>query len=246
MIAASKERAVATCKVLSDHQIVRPPALTFRAPYCRGPTGLLNAQGRCADGTDTGLVGPEHRQERVGQDYGGRHQRYVKAVLYVEESLHIGAGVDVHIVVGPPGDKEPADREVRDPRPPRRAAQSPLQWCESEEQEGDTETERQRLQGSEEEEERKLSRSGLGADLGGGPDDGTQHHGRSRDEYGNGQHFHPSFHYECPPFAGRGEGLASEVCIFTRSPLCLACSRRVSADRFSSFPVDFSLCRVGL
>src|SRR5215203_4342277 len=203
---------------------VRPPdraAACAHLPRSLPPWshGLTDERaGRCADGTDTGLVWPEHRQERVGQDYGGRHQRYVKAVLDVEESLHIGAGMDVHIVVGPPGDKEPADREVRDPRPPRRAAQSPLQWCESEEQEGDTETERQRLEGSEEEEEGKLSRGGLGADLGGGPDDGTQHHGRSRDEYGNGQHFHPRFHCECPPFAGRGDWLASESCMFTRSP----------------------------
>jgi hypothetical protein len=43
------------------------------------------------------------------------------------------------------------------------------------------------------------------------------------------------------PFAGRGEGLASESCIFTRSPKCLASSGRVGVDRFSSFPVDFGL-----
>jgi hypothetical protein len=65
MIVASKERAAATCRVVSDHQIVQPPALTFRAPYRRGPTGLPNARGRRADGTDTGFVWPEHRQERV-------------------------------------------------------------------------------------------------------------------------------------------------------------------------------------
>jgi hypothetical protein len=45
MIAANKERAAATCMVVSDHQIVRPPALTFRAPYRCGPTGLPNALG---------------------------------------------------------------------------------------------------------------------------------------------------------------------------------------------------------
>ena len=40
---------------------------------------------------------------------------------------------------------------------------------------------------------RKLSRGRLGADVGRGPDDGTQHHGRGRDEHGNGEHFNPVF-----------------------------------------------------
>ena len=45
----------------------------LRSPSASLPpwsTGLPNARGRRTDGTDTGLIGPEHRQERVGQDYG--------------------------------------------------------------------------------------------------------------------------------------------------------------------------------
>src|SRR5215211_2910538 len=126
----------------------------------------------------------------------------------------------------PPGNHKPANAKVHRPRSELRVGRNSAHHGQPEGQE---------------EEEGKLSRGRLGADVGGGPDDGTQHHGRGRDEYGNGEHFNPSFHYEYPPFVGRGDRLASESYIFTRSPWCLASSSRVSANRFSSFPADLSL-----
>src|SRR5215216_7308782 len=118
----------------------------------------------------------------------------------------------------PPGNHKPADAKVHRPRSELRVGRNSAHHGQPEGQERDPQPEKDGLHQGEEEEEGKLSRGRLGADVGGGPDDGTQYHGRSRNEYGNGQHFHPTFHYECSPFSGRGEGLASESYMFTRSP----------------------------
>ena len=88
--------------------------------------------------------------------------------------------------------------------------------------------------------------TGSGADLGGGPDDGTQHHGRSRDEYGNGQHFHQVFITNVLLWPDVVRGLRPSLVSLRDLHSVSLAQEGVSANRFSSFPVDFTLlpCRL--
>ena len=104
---------------------------------------------------------------------------------------------------------------------------------------------RQRLEGSEEEEERKLSAGGLGADLGGGPDDGTQHYGRSRDEYGNGQHFHQVFITNVLLWPDVVRGLRPSLVSLRDLHSVSLAQKGLVRIAFPPFPSTSLCCRVG-
>jgi hypothetical protein len=56
------------------------------------------------------------RQEAVGQDEARKHRGYVEAVLYVQKPLQVMPVVLVQVAMRPPGDQQPADGEVHQPR----------------------------------------------------------------------------------------------------------------------------------
>ena len=60
---------------------------------------------------------PHQRQEAVGQDEASEHRSYVEAKLYIQKPLHVVPVVLVQVTMGPPGDQQPADGEVHQPRP---------------------------------------------------------------------------------------------------------------------------------